>query len=443
MAKYINMPKLGLTMTEGRVAQWLIQVGDAFEVGDELFEVETEKLTNTVKATEDGTLLKILAPEGDVVECLKPVAIFGNPGEEVETEEVSGKEESIETNPEKEETTPKGPGEKTKDKKVTAYPAVKKYAKEKGVEISLVSGTGPEGRILKEDVDSYLDGEREEPVKELEETPQKGKRVSPLAKKIAKNMGVNVEDMNVKGRILSKDVLRYAADQKKTDEKVEEKMVPWTPMREVIGKRMRESKNISPEVTYNIRVDMTQAGRIKEELAAGGIKISYTDLIVKLVAEIVLQFPTLNSSVEETGILYKSYVNMGVAVALKDGLIVPVVRNAHKKKLKEISEEIRQLAIKAKENNLAMEEVEGGTFTVTNLGMYGIESFNPIINQPEVAILGVNAIRKEIVVVDDEPEIRPMMSLSLTADHRAVDGAVAAQFLQQLKKTIESPWLIL
>ena len=188
---------------------------------------------------------------------------------------------------------------------------------------------------------------------------------------------------------------------------------------------------------------MTELRRCREQLKANGVKVSYTDFIVKFVAKALREFPQLNCSVSENRIIYKRYVNMGVAVSLENGLVVPNIPDADKKSLTEISDELKELAAKAREGKLPLERLQGGTFTVTNLGMYGIESFSPIINQPEVAILGVNTIEEKPVVRGGEPVIRPMLNLSLTADHRVVDGAYAAQFLQRVKALMENPALML
>jgi pyruvate dehydrogenase E2 component (dihydrolipoamide acetyltransferase) len=230
------------------------------------------------------------------------------------------------------------------------------------------------------------------------------------------------------------DLAKYADPQ--------EYRLPMTNMRKIIAERMLYSVQTSPSVSFNIKVDTTGMKQLREELK-DTIKVSYTDILVKIVSRVLLDFPLLNSRVDGDEIITRNYVNMGVAVALPEGLLVPVVKYANVKGLKEISNEIKDLGERAKSYNLMPDELTGGTFTISNLGMYGIESFTPIINQPEVAILGVNAIHKESVVVNDELVLKPMMNLSLTADHRVVDGAVAAEFLAKLKEYIERPGLLL
>ncbi|MBQ9461814.1 MAG: 2-oxo acid dehydrogenase subunit E2 [Clostridia bacterium] len=199
----------------------------------------------------------------------------------------------------------------------------------------------------------------------------------------------------------------------------------------------------SPTVTFNLSVDMTEMKHYREQLKRVDINVSYTDLIVKFVAKALSEFPLLNCSVEDNKIIYKKYINVGVAVALENGLLVPNIADADKKSLPVISSEIKELAKLAREGKLPPEKLKGGTFTITNLGMYGIESFSPIINQPEVAIMGVNTIEDKVVVRNGEICIRPIMNLSLTADHRVVDGSLAAQFLHRVKNLLETPALIL
>ena len=217
---------------------------------------------------------------------------------------------------------------------------------------------------------------------------------------------------------------------------------PMSGMRRVIAKRMLESTQISPTVTFNIKADITAMKKFREDIKET-VKISYNDILVKILSKILLEFPLLNCSIDGNDIITRNYANIGVAVALPEGLLVPVVKYANVKGLKEISEEIKTMAEKARNNELSPDELTGGTFTISNLGMYGIESFSPIINQPESAILGVNSIREEAVVLNGELKIKPVMNLSLTADHRAVDGAVAAEFLAKFKEYIEKPGLLL
>ncbi|WZL73979.1 dihydrolipoamide acetyltransferase family protein [Clostridiaceae bacterium 35-E11] len=434
MAKFITMPKLGLTMKEGKLTKWHKKEGDEVKAGEVLFDVETSKLTNEVEANENGFLRKYIVNEGDVVPCLQPVAIIGGKNEDISTllAEMGSDGATSSEKQEKKETiqTSLGNKEKAEGKRVLASPVAKKLAKEKGIDISKVVGTGPNGRITVEDVEIY-------------KVEEENTKATPMAKKAAEKLGVKLDDIHKEERVRKQDVYDfYRENQLASAVNPKEEKIPMTSMRKVIADRMQESWSISPVVHYNMRVDMTNLKALKNQLKTT-VKLTYTDLLVKIVAKALMEFPLVNGSVEEDGFIYRNYVNMGVAVALEEGLIVPVIKYAHAKGLKEISQEVKELADKAKNNELTGDEITGGTFTITNLGMFGMEAFTPIINQPEVGILGVNTIVETPVVEKGEVVIKPLMNLSLTADHRAVDGAVAAQFLAKIKEYIENPGMLL
>nr|AAA21747.1 dihydrolipoamide acetyltransferase [Clostridium magnum DSM 2767] len=442
MAKIVVMPKLGLTMTEGTLVTWKKAEGDQVKVGEIFFEVSTDKLTNEVEASDEGIVRKLLVNEGDTVECLKPVAIIGSADEDISSLLNGSSEgsESAEQNdtkaPKKEAEAPKGAVEKQQGK-VKASPAAKKLAAENNIDITLVEGTGPQGRITTEDVEKYI------------EDSKNASKASPMASKVAAELNVDLSTIEKDGRIMKEDVLSLckgnAPEECKvnpSEDKYTEKIVPMTQIRKIISARMHESWITSPTVTYDIKVDMTSLKRFKDALK-DVCKVTYTDLIVKIVSKVLLQFPLLNCSINGNELITRNYVNMGVAVAIDGGLVVPVVKYANEKGLKEISTEVKDLAKKAKSNQLKPENMTGGTFTITNLGMFGIEYFSPIINQPEVAILGVNKITETPVVQNGEIVIKPLMNLSLTANHRAVDGSVAAQFLSKVKEYMEKPELLM
>ena len=443
MAKVIVMPKLGLTMTEGTVSKWLKHEGDAVKEGEPLFEVETDKLTNTIEASASGTLLKIAVAEGGTAKCLDPVAVIGEAGEDVSALiGVIPAAGAAAPAPAAAAAAPAAPA-RAPGERVLASPAAKKLAKELGIDIALVPGTGPKGRITEEDVKNYKPAEAAPAAPAAPEEPKV--KASPLAAKVAADIGLDLKDVPAHGRVLAADIL--AAVQKGGSAPAEagprEEAVPMNGMRKAIARNMLNSHMTSPTVTFNLGIDMSELKKLREQLKSEEIKVSYTDILVKVVAKALTEFPLLNCSVEDNKIIYKHYVNMGVAVALDNGLVVPNVRDADKKSLTEISAEVKELATLARKGGLPMDRLTGGTFTITNLGMYGIESFTPIINQPEVAILGVNTMEDKVVVVDGEICVRPIMNLSLTADHRVIDGSVAAQFLQRVKKLMEKPALLL
>ena len=439
MAKEIVMPKLGLTMTEGTVSKWLKKVGDEVKEGEPLFEVETDKLTNTIESSASGVLRHIFVEEGTTVPLFGKLAIVAAADEDISAL-LGGAAPAAAAAPEAAAAPAPAAPARAAGERIIAAPAAKKLAKELGIDLALVTGTGPNGRITLDDVKNYKPAPAAPVVEEAPKT-----KASPLAAAVAKDLGIDLEKIGAKDRILAEDILHYleSTREKAAEEAPREEVVPMNGMRKAIARNMLNSHMTSPTVTANLSVDMSAMKGYREQLKAKEIKVSYTDLLVKFIAKALTEFPLLNCSVEDNKIIYKHYVNMGVAVALDNGLVVPNVTDADKKSLTEISKEIKELAKLAREGGLPMEKLQGGTFTITNLGMYGVESFTPIINQPEVAILGVTTMEDRAVVRNGEIVIRPMMTLSLTFDHRVVDGSVAAEFLQRVKALLENPALML
>ena len=445
MATELLMPKLGLTMTEGTIEEWKKKVGDPVAKGEIIYSVATDKLTNDVEADVDGVLLAIVVPEGETVPCKTLVGWVGAAGEAVPSGGAvpAGPAAASETTA---VSVPKtAAAAPTVDRPAGAYvpatPYAKKLAREKGFDLAAIPASGYKGVVVARDVEGFVPAASASAV-----VP--AVKASPLAEKVAADLGIDLADVKAAhGRVLAEDLLRYiaATREKAEDESADarEEVKPMSGMRRAIAKNMQNSHMTSPTVTFNLGIDMTEMKHYREQLKAKEIKVSYTDLLVKFVAKALTEFPLLNCSVQDNKIIYKHYVNMGVAVALDNGLVVPNIIDADKKSLTEISAEVKEMAKLAREGKLPPEKLSGGTFTITNLGMYGIESFSPIINQPEVAILGVNTMEDKVVVRNGEICIRPIMNLSLTADHRVVDGSVAAQFLQRVKSLMENPALIL
>ncbi|MFT5871376.1 MAG: pyruvate dehydrogenase E2 component (dihydrolipoamide acetyltransferase) [Clostridium sp.] len=429
MAHIVVMPKLGLTMTEGTIVKWIKNEGEEVHAGEALFEVSTDKLVNEVEANQSGVVRKIIIQEGDIAECLKPIAIIAAIDEDISSMlKETGASEEVATPVQADPKVKSTIVDEESKIRVKAAPVAKKLATESGINIQLVTGTGHAGRIVLKDVEDYIENEKN------------STKVSPVAAKLAEELNVNVSEINKDGRVMKEDVLTFAS--KITNIIFEEKRVKMTSMRKVIASRMFESWSVSPAVTYDIKVDTTNLKRMKDRLK-DVCKLTYTDLLVKLLSNALLEFPLVNCSVDKEEFIIKNYINIGVAVAIDGGLIVPVIKNVQSKGLKEISESVKDLASKAKAGKLIEEEMSGGTFTITNLGMFGIQSFSPIINQPEVAILGVNTIEDTPVVINGEIVIKPLMNLSLTADHRAIDGAMAAKFLSKVKELIEKPEILI
>lgn len=443
MAEIVIMPKQGLQMAEGTIMEWLVNEGEEVIEGSPLFEMETDKLTITMDAGINGTLLKILRISGDIVPITEPIAIIGEKGEDftdllnsigslqnkvnepTETEQLA--EEAIQIKPAKPQRTGK----------TYASPRAKMLAEEKGIDYLDIDGSGPDGLVIERDVLDYI------------ANPKPKIAATPLAKKVAelKNIELNdIQGSGIRNKILADDV-RGAVFANQTSvqtvAQLDEELIPVKGMRKIVAERMKISLSEMAQANHRITVDMTKSVLLREEFKAMGTKVSYNDIVLRCVAKTLTEFPMMNSSWTEKGILLKKYVNVGMAVAIEQGLIVPVIKNIHLKSLNNIAKESSELALKAKENKLQPGDYTGGTFTVSNLGMFDIDGFTAIINPPEAGILAVGKLAKQPVVINDEIVIRTMMQLSLTYDHRIVDGAPAAQFLKRVKVLLENPLLLI
>ena len=452
MAQEVLMPKLGLTMTEGTIEEWKYKEGDSVKKGDILFSVATDKLTNDVEAEVDGVLLKILLPEGETAPCKAVIAYIGEAGEVIAAGNASTESTAAQAPASSAAAVPAKTPAVTRDPgaPVLASPAAKKLAKEKGVDLALVAGTGPKGRITLEDVEAYLTAPKaNDPAAEV--------KTSPLAAKLAKELGVDVSKIQTDGRVMKADVLTAAgvctaapaaeaAPAISTGDN-DEAPVKVNSLRRSIAANMSNSWHTSPRVTYTFAVDVTAMkalrAKLKDSLKEQGIKLTYNHILMKVVAKALMEFPDVNASFADNMLTRHKHVNMGLAVAKGDGLIVPNVKNADSKSLAEIAKETEALIEATRSGNIDMKDMTGGTFTITSLGPYGVRSFSPIINQPELAILGVCDIVDTPIVCNGEIVIRPMMNLCLTADHRVVDGVMASKFMKRVVELLENLYLLL
>ena len=454
MAVELRMLQMDQTMTKGKIGKWLVQEGDTVTQGQPLLEIETDKVVHEQESPTDGVIAQLLAEEGANVPVNALLAIIGAPGEEVARVEADTAAEQ-EQEPEQEKpvqpvqpkATPSTPTVAPK-----ASPAARQLAEKLAIDLTQVKASGPGGRILESDVQRYID--LREPVPAPTETTRL--KASPLARRLAKEHGVNLSSIigsGPDGRIVRDDVLQASATAAETPVietpvlQQATEVIPMDGIREIIAERMTMSVQTNASVTLHTEVDATAfvelRGMLNDKLQAREVSLTYTDLLVKVVANALREHPRLNATLTDEGIHLLPEVNIGVAVALEDGLVVPVVRNADKERLSEISAQVRSFAERARNNQLTPGELQGGTFTITNLGNFGIDAFTPIINPPESAILGVGRILKKPVVHNDEIVIRSMLTLSLTFDHRVVDGAPAAQFLQTVSGYIQDPYLLL
>ena len=454
MAVELRMLQMDQTMTKGKIGKWLVKEGDTVTQGQPLLEIETDKVVHEQESPTDGIIAQLFAEEGANVPVNALLAIIGAPGEEVARVEVDTAAEQ-QQEPEQEEPVQPTQPEATPSTPTVApkaSPAARQLAEKLAIDLTQVKASGPGGRILESDVQRYID--LREPVPAPTETTRL--KASPLARRLAKEHGVDLSAIagsGPDGRVVRDDVLQASATAVETPivetpalQQATE-VIPMDGIREIIAERMTMSVQTNASVTLHTEVDATAfvelRGMLNDKLQAREVSLTYTDLLVKVVASALREHPRLNATLTDEGIHLLPEVNIGVAVALEDGLVVPVVQNADKERLSEISAQVRSFAERARNNQLTPGELQGGTFTITNLGNFGIDAFTPIINPPESAILGVGRILKKPVVHEDEIVIRSMLTLSLTFDHRVIDGAPAALFLQTVSGYIQDPYLLL
>lgn len=435
MASTVIMPKQGLQMTEGTIIKWLVHEGGKCQAGQPLFEMETDKLAITIDATVSGTLLKILRQEGEVVPITETIAVIGSVGEDISSllapADVSGSAPAEEPAIQVPESPQTAAAERVPGEKVFITPRAKMLALQEQLDYTQVPATGPDGLIIERDVIAHLAGEP---------------KATPLARKIAAGVGLDLQGIQgsgERGKITRADVASAASGRNSQPAGRKGTLLPFAGMRKVIAERMLQSLQTNAQTTHRVAVDMSETIRLRETFKAAEKTISFNDIIAYATCRALIEYPAVNAELTGDGILVKDYVNLGIAVAIENGLIVPVIRDADLLTLAELAEAGRTLAQKAKEGKLKPDEYKGGSFTISNLGMFGLDDFVAIINPPESGILAVGKIEKRAVVINDELAIRPMMNLVLSYDHRLVDGAPAAKFLVRIKNLLENPFLML
>ena len=413
MPSNVIMPQMGESIFEGTITKWLKKVGEPVKRDEPLFEISTDKVDSEIPAPASGVLSEIRVNEGETVQINTVVALISEEGGTVKTDPTKAETKEA-PKPQAAQPTPQEPAEESKpepeppapgSRTQRSSPLVKRIAREEDVDLAQLEGTGLGGRITKKDILSHLSGRQSADAPPPDSTrPQ-----------------VSSSDRSLAGS---------------------SEVVPMSAMRKSIAEHMLASRRTSAHVTTVFEVDLTRIVNIKNQhaqefLQREGSKLSYMPFFIKTVAGALKEFPVVNASISGTDIIYKKDVNIGVAVALDWGLIVPVVKNADEKSFLGIAKIASSLAERARQKKLAPEDVQGGTFTITNPGVFGSLCGTPIINQPQVAILCLGAITKRPVVINDAIAIRSMAYLTLTFDHRLIDGAVADQFMSSLKNKLE------
>ncbi len=485
MALKLELPALGQSMEEGTITRWFKAEGEPVQKGETLYEVMTDKVNIEVESPASGTLRKILAPVDMFVPVGDPVAILGEPGEDISAllggsagEEAiapqapfppsgEGKPDNPSFNPHprvEEGDTQRRVSASDRDAlpaetngRVFASPRARRYADEYGVDIAGLfgRGTGVDGRVVEADVVAFY---------EEQQAAKRSRRVSPLAQRVAGEHGVPVGSVSGTGhggKVVQDDVRRLLEPSPGESAAAAPAAGPAAPapaqpgtviklagMRKMVADAVARSASTAPHVTLTLGVDMTEATRFRQQVLPAvekthGVRVSFTDIVAKATVRALADHPLLNSTLQGMEITLHPAVHLGIAVSLgTTGLIVPVVKDAQMKSLGEFSQSLKGLAARAKAGTLGADEVSGGTFSITNLGTYGITQFNPIINPPQCAILGVCTITDTVVPIGGVAAIRPIMNLCLSFDHRITDGAPAAAFLARLKEVLEQPYLM-
>ena len=439
------MPKMGDTMEEGKILRWIKHEGDAVQKGEALAEIETEKVNIEAEAFASGVLRKILAQEGETVPVGAPIALIGAADEPLPDEAKAGKSEKTATadqqanvngaTPTPAATRATGaavaepgvaPAETTANDggRVFISPLARHIAAEHNLDVTRIHGTGPGGRIIRDDVQAYLANPeaatQTAQTAQAQPAPQVTQPAPAPAQPAVSPVPAAAPGEDVRAQ-------------------------PLSAIRKTIAKRLQQSMQAAPHFYVTVAIETNQLAAMRASINEYGaglpnpVKVSYNDLIVKAVAVALAHMPEVNVSFDGEQLLFKSHINVGVAVAMESGLIVPVIRDADKRGVLDIAQESRRLADAARSGKLKPEEFSGGTFTVSNLGMYDVEEFTAVINPPESAILAVGSIVPTPVVREGQVVVRDIMKVTLSVDHRALDGAIAARFLQELKRLLEQP----
>ncbi len=393
MAVEVKLSSLGVAITEGTIVRWLKKEGDKVEKGDALAEVETEKVNFEIVAPESGILLKILYGEKTIAKVDSTVALIGAAGEDVSAYLARAAEEKEEV---KEKVVPPEKRVGVSPAEMKAFPAAKMLAKKHSLDLAEIQGSGPERRVTKEDVEKFL----------AEKKAREGERIPEL-----------------------------------------EEVLPLVGMRKAIADGMSLSVRTAAHVTTIAEVDMTNLVQLRSEVAPRwkeeGINLTYVPFVIRAAVNAIRQFPIINSQVLQGKIIIKKYINFGVVVAIQEGLITPVLKRVDTKDLRQIAQALDEVSMRARDRKLSLEDIRGGTLTLSNPGVFGAVIATPIITQPQNAILWMGRIAKMPVVRDDNIVIRSMMYLCVSYDHRAIDGSIAAQFLQHIRKQLENPGQLL
>ncbi len=454
----VIMPKFEMSQETGKVAAWLKAEGDVVKKGDGILEVDTDKLSQEIEAAADGILMGITAQPGDVVPIGQTIAYIVKPGESLPGASAIPAAPAVSAAEPPAAARPAG----------AASPVAARLAEDLGIDLALVRGTGPRGQVTRQDVEAHAAAQQ------AAAAASDGKAAAvPAARRLARELGVDLHQMRgtgPEGRIQPEDVRAFAETaggrdqasgirgQAAGDSSTQyaprntppiRRLAPLTNIRRTIAERMTASVREAPQFTVSLDADMTRALAVVEDLRGGDAagnqpRVTLTALLIKACAWALCQHPGANAAYQDGQIAEWGEVNVGVATAIEAGLIVPVIRQADQLGMRAIAARLADVTTRARGGQLKIEDLQGGTFTLSNLGMFGIDHFTAILNPPQAAILAVGRVAKRAVVLaDDRIEVRPMTTLTLTADHRVLDGVTAAQFLATIQRILEHPGLLL
>ncbi|MCF6285415.1 MAG: 2-oxo acid dehydrogenase subunit E2 [Candidatus Hydrogenedentes bacterium] len=440
----IKLPQLGQSVEEAEITQWLKKEGDAVEQGEPIFTIQTDKAEIEAESTASGILRKILIPEEVEVPVLTVVALVGDADEalpDLAQYAVDGGGEAAPVSEATENSAPAAAAESAPASTTAEVPAAapggamspraRSTAQRLNVDPAFLSASGPEGRVIEEDVLAY-------------DAKRGSVRSTPTARRVAREAGIDITTVapgSTTGRIAKDDVVAAASSKPvaasaPAAQPLSGETTPLSPMRRIIAERMVASKFDAPHFYVTIEVDMKESVAYRGALP--NFKPSFNDLVMRATARAIQAFPTVNSRWLGDAIESRDTINLGFAVAMAEGLIVPVVKDIQTKSLQDINRDCKALAEKARTGKLVPDDYAGNTFTVSNLGAFGVDSFTAIINQPDSAILAIGQIKDRVVVIDGGMVVRPIMKLTLSSDHRVIDGSVAAQFMGHLKTLLET-----
>jgi pyruvate dehydrogenase E2 component (dihydrolipoamide acetyltransferase) len=435
MAKEVIMPKFGFTQETADIVRWLKHEGDPVEMGDLIAEVTTDKVNMEVEAMDSGILAGLKYREGDTVPVAQVIAYILKPGESLPTDAPPPSQ------PRPDLVSRGAPAAEVVPSPIAATPIAMRVAQELNVDLTRVPGSGIGGRITREDVEGFS-----------RRGSTSGGKVcaTPSARRAAREQGIELTQVpgtGPHGRVQTPDVILFSQNKTPVEADIhrresivglgtEAEVVPMSSMRRTIASRLQQSYQQVPHIFFDAEIDMTAI----EGLRVYAGKVSITAFITRITAWALTKHPFINSRLDGSNILLMKNINIGIAIALDDGLIVPVIRNADQKPVLQIADEISSLTERAKANQLKLEDLADGTFTISNLGMFGVDRFTAIINPPQTAILAVSrAVKKFVPDEKDQPVLRPMMTVTLAVDHRVIDGALAALFLRDLRDGLERP----